>query len=95
MPSRRTPKELRYTTDQIERWWSRLVRAYVARMPHQERWEELKEYYVGNYFNEPTVEDRVSSMLHFLSVGLPKSLFVRRSLPQYGHCESIWSAVCG
>lgn len=65
MPPRRTPKELRLTEDQMEIWWSRLIRAYTARKDHQERWEMLKEYYVGNYFNEPSVEDRVSSMQHF------------------------------
>lgn len=65
MPPTRTPKELRLDPDEVERWWARLVRAYRARKPHKNRWDELREYYIGNYFNEPSVEDRVSSMLHF------------------------------
>ncbi len=68
MPPRRTPKELRMTEQEVERWWARIIRAYRARKPHQERWEILQEYYVGNYFNEPSTEDRVSSMQHFAQV---------------------------
>ena len=68
MAPRRTPKELRLDTDQMEIWWSRIIRAYTARKDHQDRWEILKDYYIGNYFNEPSVEDRVSSMQHFAMV---------------------------
>lgn len=68
MPPARTPKELRLGTDQMSIWWSRLERAFRVRKKVQDRWEILKDYYKGNYFNEPDVDDRVSSMQHFALV---------------------------
>lgn len=68
MAPRRTPKELRLDEDQMGIWWSRLGRAYRSRKDYKERWDVLQDYYAGNYFNEPSVEDRVSSMQHFAQV---------------------------
>ncbi|MEK9811336.1 MAG: hypothetical protein VW362_12865 [Candidatus Nanopelagicales bacterium] len=62
----RTEDEKRKFT---ELWHSRLERSYRARAEVQERWAVLREYYKGNYFDDPDfARDRVASMLHFVSV---------------------------
>lgn len=52
----------------VERWHGRIERSYRARAEIAERWEVLREYYKGNYFDDPFFDrDRVAPMLHFVS----------------------------
>lgn len=53
----------------VELWHGRLTRAIDARYEVGERWDILREYYKGNYFESADMaRDRVASMLHFVTV---------------------------
>lgn len=53
----------------VELWHGRLERSYRSRVEEKERWEVLREYYKGNYFEGWDLEqDRVAPWLHFVTV---------------------------
>lgn len=52
----------------VELWHGRIERCYRNRKSIEERWEVLREYYKGNYYEyEPLDRDRVTPMLHFVT----------------------------
>ena len=53
----------------VELWAGRLQRSINARYDINERWKVLREYYKGNYFDDPALlRDQVAPMLHFVTV---------------------------
>ena len=62
------PRTLEEKENFVELWHGRIERCYRARADISERWEVLREYYKGNYFDDLSLaQDKVAPMLHFVT----------------------------